>query len=236
MKHNAGSNFSKCLRRVTMVVAASGAIVTSTGYAKPRDSVVLVPPMDLPELARHGGEAMFLHWTVDGRTLLYVEHKQGAGLDVLDVTDPGHIKAEGSVQLGAAGAFDFVSALGEQAELVRFRQGEESAVLDLHKERAPTLKTVQGLTLQGQIMPLGADGFTVSTPVAADAQPTRDFQVVATADLQQLQRVFDVKQVRAEIANLDTGTTYLLTDNGLYLLRRPAVEMALQFRQDNNAN
>jgi uncharacterized beta-barrel protein YwiB (DUF1934 family) len=48
--------------------------------------------------------------------------------------------------------------------------------------------------------------------------------------------VFDVKQVRAQVANQDTGTTFLLTDNGLYLIRRPAVEMALQFRENSNAN
>lgn len=35
----------------------------------------------------------------------------------------------------------------------------------------------------------------------------------------------DVKQVREEISKSDTGTTFLLTDGGLYLIRRPAVEM-----------
>jgi hypothetical protein len=230
MRQNADSELRQFLRRVTIATVASAAIAASAAYAKPADSLVFVPPTDLPELARQGGEAMFLHQTVDGRTLLYVEHKQGAGLDVLDVTDPGHIKGEGSVQFSASGAFDFVSAVGEQAELVRFRQGEETAVLDLHKERAPTLKTVQGLRLQGQIMPLGGDGFTISTPAAADARPTRDYQVVNTANSQQLKRVFDVRQVRQEIANQETGTTFLLTDNGLYLIRRPAVEAALQFR------
>jgi hypothetical protein len=87
--------------------------------------------------------------------------------------------------------------------------------------------------LQGQIMFLGGDGFTLSTPAAADAQPTRDYQVIDTANSQQLKRVFDVQQVRQEIANLDTGTTFLLTDNGLYLIRRPAVETALQFRESS---
>ncbi|HEX2789132.1 MAG TPA: hypothetical protein VHN17_01760 [Steroidobacteraceae bacterium] len=231
MRQNADNKFPKCLRGVAIAIVASGAVAAPAVYAKPADSLVLVPPTDLPQLARQGGEAMFLHQTVDGRTLLYVEHKQGAGLDVLDVTDPGHIKGEASVQLGASGAFDFVSALGEQAELIRFRQGEENAVLDLHKERAPTLKTVQGLTLSGLSMPLGGDGFTVSTQVPADAQPTRDYQVVDTA-----KRVFDVKQVRQEIANQDTGTTFLLTDNGVYVIRRPAAEMAQQFRDNNNAN
>jgi len=33
-----------------------------------------------------------------------------------------------------------------------------------------------------------------------------------------------VNQVRQEITNSETGTTYLLTTDGLYLIRRPAVE------------
>jgi hypothetical protein len=41
----------------------------------------------------------------------------------------------------------------------------------------------------------------------------------------ELERVLDVKQVRGEITNTDTGTTYVLAQDGLYLIRRPAVEM-----------
>jgi hypothetical protein len=236
MRQNADSSFSKCLRGVAIAIVASGAVAAPAAYAKPDNNLIFVSPTELPPMVRQGGEAMFLHQTVDGRTLLYVEHKQGAGLDVLDVTDPGHIKAEGSVQLAASGAFDFVSALGEQAELVQFRQGKENAVLDLHKERAPTLKTVQGLTLSGLSMPLGSDGFTVSTQLPADAHATRDYQVIDTANSSQLDRVFNVKQVRQEIANQSTGTTFLLTDSGLYLIRRPAAEADLQYRQSNSPN
>jgi hypothetical protein len=33
-----------------------------------------------------------------------------------------------------------------------------------------------------------------------------------------------VKQVREQVTNAGTGTTFLLTENGLFLIRRPAVE------------
>jgi hypothetical protein len=56
-------------------------------------------------------------------------------------------------------------------------------------------------------------------------QSTRDYQIVDTANSQELYRVFDVKQVREEVTRKETGTTFLLTDGGLYLIRRPAVEM-----------
>jgi hypothetical protein len=45
-----------------------------------------------------------------------------------------------------------------------------------------------------------------------------------TATTQDLSHVFDVKQLRQEVTNAGTGTTFLLTENGLFLIRRPAVE------------
>jgi hypothetical protein len=55
------------------------------------------------------------------------------------------------------------------------------------------------------------------------AQSTRDYQVVDKASTQDLNHVFDVKRVRGEIKNEVPGTTFLLADDGLYLIRRPAV-------------
>jgi hypothetical protein len=98
-------------------------------------------------------------------------------------------------------------------------------VLDLRAPQAPTLRTVQGLSLQGPATPLGEDGFMLTNQVGAEVQRTRDYQVVDTADSQELYRVFNVKQVREEVTRKETGTTFLLTDGGLYLIRRPAVEM-----------
>jgi len=236
MKHIPDTTFRNCLRGAAVAIVASGAVAAPAAYAKPFNNLLFVSPSELPSIARQGGDAMFLHRTLDGRTLLYVEQDAGTVLAVLDVTDPGHVKAAGSVQLRASGAFDFVSALGEQAELIRFRQGQRDAVLDLHKITMPTLKEVPGLTARGPTMLLGGDGFMVATPLAADTQPTHDYQVVDTANAAQLDRVFNVKQVRQEIADQATGATFLLADSGLYLIRRPAVEAQLEFRQAISPN
>ena len=174
MKQIADGTFRSCLRGVAIAIVASGAVAAPAAYAKPYNNLIFVSPSELPTIARQGGDAMFLHQTLDGRTLLYVEQGNGSALAVLDVTDPGHVKAQGSVQLGASGAFDFVSALGEHAELIRFRQGQQDAVLDLHKITMPTLKQVPGLTVRGQTMLLGGDGFMVTPPTGADTQPTHD--------------------------------------------------------------
>ena len=133
MKDHAGGELSKRLRRTAIAIAGIGIVAAGAAHANSADTVVVVPPADLPESARQGGEAMFLHETIDGKTLLYIEQNQGARLAVLDVTDPLHVKGKGSVQLDASGPFDFMFPLGDRAEVVRYRSGQEEAVLDLRK-------------------------------------------------------------------------------------------------------
>jgi hypothetical protein len=226
---------SVCLRHLAVAVAACGAVASSTAFAQPLSKIVLVPPTQLPDLARESGEAMLLQKRSGGSTLLYIEQNQGASIAVFDVSDPGHIRSEGAVHLDAPGPFDFVFPLGHDGELVRFRQDQGEAVLDLHKVKVPSLKWFQGLSFQGAITRLGEDGFIVASLGDASAQPTRDYQVVDTADSQSLGRVIDVKQVRQDLTDASTGATFLLTVNGLYLIRRPAVEMEKMNRELESA-
>jgi hypothetical protein len=173
------------LRRAATAIVAGAIMMSATVHADPFKNSIVVPPADLPALARQSGEAMLLHETIDGRTLLYVEQQQGARLAVFDVTDPVHIKGENSVQLDAQGPFDFVVPLGDQAELVRFRQSHEEAVLSFPRIKDPSLKAVQGSALH----------YAISGP---------ENNVIA---------------VKA-----DTGTTFMLRENGLYVIRRPDLE------------
>jgi hypothetical protein len=223
------------LRRA--VIIASGIAAVSAVHANSSNNVIVVPPTELPALARQSGDAMFLHDANDGRSVLYVEQNQGAELAVFDVTDPGHVKSKGSVPLGAAGPFDFVSPLGGQKELIRFRQDQAEAVLDLHRAMLPSLKQIPGLYSQGAISPLGNDGFTVigqaePVPKVADSRPLRDYQVFDTTSSKDSTPVFEVKQVLEELSKQDTGTTFLLADGGLYLIRRPKAEADKRFREE----
>jgi hypothetical protein len=206
MKENVKNQPSKRLRRAATAIVTCGLVAAAAAHANSSDNIVLVPPTELPALARQTGEAMFLHDTIDGRTLLYIEQNQGARLATFDVTDPVHIIGKGSVRLDASGPFDFVSPLGDHTELVRYRQNHDDAILDLPRMKDPQLKTVLGLTLRDPITTLGSVGFTVSGQ--AKAGP-RDYQIVDT--------VYSVTKT-------DTGTTFMLTDNGLYVIRRPTVE------------
>jgi hypothetical protein len=222
MVQSVRNHLQKRFRGAAVAIFAIGAVAAGTVHASPPNPVVVVPPTDLPALARQTGEAMLLHETIDDRIPLYIEQHQRARLATFDVTDPVHIKSGGSVHLEASAPFDFVSPLGNQAELVRFRQDEEDAVLDLPRVRAPMLMTVQELTLPGPISDAGNYAFTVTRPTM-DAPPARDFGAIDPLLSYELSRMFDVKQVRAQMTRTDTGT-FMLTEDGLYVTRRPAVE------------
>jgi len=234
MRGNRNTKFSNCLRQAAIAMVAVGIAAVPVVHAKPKpdattrkqsDKIILVRPTDLPELARQDGEAMLLHETGDGRTFLYVEQSDGGCLAVFDVTDPGHVKEEAAVRLGALGPFDFVSPVGDRAEVVRFRQGQGVAVLDLSKLKVPTMKIVQGPELQVLTKRLGDDGVILANqPDQPAALSARDFQVVETANPRESNLALRVKGVHEEITNDNTGTTFLLTPEGLYLIRRPAVE------------
>ena len=213
--------------RIAQVLLASAMTLTVTGLAKAKnkssEKIILVTPSELPVLARANGEAMLLRETSNGRTLLYIEQSQGARLAIFDVSDPANVEAEGTAQINASGSFDFVSSLGHNQELVRFRGGQGDAILNFRNAKSPTLNTVQGLDFQGSVQRLGNAGFMVANqPVSAPADP--NYEVVDLSNSTGADLVYGVKQVRQQITNPDTGTTFLLTADGLYLVRRPAVE------------
>jgi hypothetical protein len=51
------------------------------------------------------------------------------------------------------------------------------------------------------------------------------------ADLQTFGLVLDVRQVREQLTDNTTGATFFLTPNGLYMIRRPALELEKATRE-----
>jgi hypothetical protein len=226
MKKNAKERLAVRLRRAAVALVAIVAVAAGTVHASPPNPVVVVSPADIPALARQTGDATLLHETADGRILLYIEQNQGARLATVDVTDPLHDKGEGSVYLDSSAPFDFVSPVENQAELVQFRQGQEDAVLDLPRAGVAKLMTAQGLPLPGPM----TDALTVTHPMM-DAAPAVNFGPIDTVLSYELNRMFDVKQVRAQMTRTDTGTTFMLTEDGLCVIRRPVVEWLHQLME-----
>jgi hypothetical protein len=226
MRQNTNGRLSRSVHRLALAIILGGMSAAPVAYANPSNEIILVPPTNLPTLAQQSGEAMFLHDTRGGRTLLYIEQGEGAQLAIFDVTDPAHVKGNGSVQLAGAAPFDFVADLGKRGELVRFRGGQGEAVLDLRN--SPMLTMVAGLDTQKSTILLADDGSrpTGQAVNAAVGPSTRDYKVFQSGESPSDDRVVEVKQVSQEVTNPDTGTTFLLSENGLYLIRRPALEAA----------
>lgn len=226
MKTNMGAKLSRSAPRLALAIVLGGLSAAQLTYANPSNEVVLVPPASLPTLARQSGEAMFLHDTIDGRTLLYVEQREGAQLAIFDVTDPAHVAGKGSVQLDTVGPFDFVADLGQRGELVRFRGGKGDAVLELRN--IPVLTKVPGLDTRNSTILLTDDPARIAGRAVNSAvgQGARDYRIFQSGESPRDDRVFEVKQVRQELTNPDTGTTFLLAENGLYLIRRLGLEAA----------
>jgi hypothetical protein len=80
-------------------------------------------------------------------------------------------------------------------------------------------------------MALGDDGFIVTSRADSKAQSAPDAQVVVIASRGDLNHVFDIGDVRQELTKHDTGTTFLLTQSGLYIVRRPLVERENELRE-----
>mgnify|MGYP001271789680 CR=1 FL=1 len=186
--------------------------------------LIVMEARDLPEQAQAPGNSLFLHFNNGGSTYLYVEQQQGTRLSVFDVTDPARIKLVVSTPLAAEGAFDFVRPLGNNAELVYFRDSQKEAVLDLRKARRPVLLVISSVTDLGLAETLGQSGLLVAsqahsyTPAVA-----HDYQVidVATSIPTPLTTVNEVKH---RVTNEETGTLFLLGSNGLTVVRRLNVE------------
>ena len=106
-------------------------------------------------------------------------------------------------------AIGAVAAATAHAEPSDFRPGKEYAVLD-HSVFA-------------------IDGPTMAAPPARDFGP---IDTVLSYELAyELDRLFDVKQVRAQMTRTDTGSTFMLTENGSYLIRHPAAEWIHQLME-----
>ena len=210
------------------LIALAIAIAPLASYAELHSrskEIVVVEPNDLPELAQLTGDSLFLHSDNVGRTYLYIEQQAGARLTVFDVTDPARIKSVSTIPLATEGSFDFVQPLNDRAELIRFRQSGDIAVLDLAKTKKPTLRSVASLANPVSTEPLGSTGLLAVRGTYSYARTVpRDFQVVDVSRSSDPVLLTTIKQVEHRVVNDETGTTFLLGSQGLTVIRQPSVE------------
>jgi hypothetical protein len=194
-------------------------------------ALVVMEARDLPEQAQMKGNSLFLHSDNEGSTYLYVEQQQGARLSVFDVTDPVHIRVASSTALPAEGTFDFVRPIGDNAELVYFRDGRNVAVLDLRNAKRPVLRTFSTKTDLVEAENLGLSGLlAVSesytyTPAVAQTYQVVDISAPIPTPLA------TVSEVKHRVTNNETGTTFLLGNDGLTVIRRMNLENEYRIEQ-----
>ncbi len=179
---------------------------------------------DLPEQAQAPGNSFFLHSNNAESTYLYVEQQQGAHLSVFNVADPARIKLVVSTPLAAEGAFDFVRPLGNDAELVYFRDSQKEAVLDLRRAKKPALRVIPIATVLVPSEALGQSGLLVTRQAHTyTPEVAHDYQVidVAASMPTPLATINDVKH---RMTNEETRPLFLLGSNGLTVVRRLNVE------------
>ena len=218
------------LKSLSIVVLASASFAAAEVISASKDIVVL-QPQDLPQLSRAAGQSMELVSPGNGKTYLYIEQQQGARLTTFDVTDPGKIKFVSSTTLTSPGPFDFVRPVGGRAELIRFRDGKGVAVLDLHTAKKPTVKNIAGLSESGATQPLGESAFMmIDEPYNYIRAVPRDYQVIDISASVPAQ-LATVDDVRHQVTNDETGTTFLLGPNGLTVVRRLRVENDYKLHQ-----
>jgi hypothetical protein len=227
------NNIIKSTLALGLVVAAS-VLPTSSAeaeiHSRSKQLVVMEAP-DLPEQAQTPGNSLFLHSDSAGSTYLYIEQQRGARLSVFDVTDPARIRLVVSTPLAAEGAFDFVRPLGDDAELVYFRDSQKEAVLDLRKTKRPVLRMISTVTDLASAEILGESALLV-TSQAHQYVPAvaSDYQVIDIAASVPTQ-LATVKDVKHRATNDETGTTFLLGSDGLMVVRRPRVEEEYKVNQ-----
>ena len=188
-------------------------------------SIVVESPSDLPEMAQHRSEAMYLHEMSNGRAVLYLEQDYGRTLGILDVTDPGAIRAIARVSIPATSPYDFVQTLHDSAVLIRYRDRSGFAVINFKKFKSPVLTEAPQLRHPAYAEPLGHDGLLLTSTNRATAQAEDPaYQLFDVSNPSRPAVLANVEGVRQRLERRETGTTFLLADSGLTLIRRPNVE------------
>jgi hypothetical protein len=209
-----------------LVAAAIAATVSVQADAWTHSkSIIVQSPSDLPEMAQRNSEAMYLHYTGDGRAILYLEQEQGRTLAILDVSDPAAIRAVAQVPVDARSTYDFVQTLSRSAVLIHYRDHSGFAVIDLKKFKRPVLTETAQFQHAASAEALGNNGLLLaSTTHPSPEAEDPDYEVFDVSNPSTPALLATVDGVQQRLERQETGTLFLLGNSGLTVIRRPGVE------------
>jgi hypothetical protein len=216
------------LAAAVLASAAATTLPAAAAFLKPKLVVEDLPTR--PALASDTSQDLMLRADVNGSAYLYVEQQQGALLAVFDVTDPGHIKLAAVVPTEGHGAYDFVTPIGNTAELVAFRDGSGTAVVDLRKPKSPRL-SVPTASTAGAIEPLGSSGYLTSSIPQIEPISTQPRNVQLVESSRHPRVLASLTSVTRQVERPETGTVFLLADGKVTVVRRLDAERQFDIDQ-----
>jgi hypothetical protein len=226
IKHQRSVKMKNCIGNMIVVAAIFAAMVSVQANASVRSkSIVVEFPSDLPELAQGRAEAMYLHHTRDGQVILYLEKGQGRQLAILDVTDPAHIQAVGQVSIAASSPFDFVQDLANAVTLIRYRDQSGFAVISFRNYKLPVLTAEPDYLHPANAESDGPDGLlliSANGPSALSRDP--QYQILSISGSSGAAPLATVQNVIQRVDRPQTGTIFLLNDQGVTVVRSLAAE------------
>jgi hypothetical protein len=211
----------------TVLLGTTVTLRPASALAFPQARLILAALPASAAIAQSPTQDLLLRTDDNGPTYLYVEQQQGTRLFVFDVTNPEHMKLVRSTSLAVNSAYDFVAPV-KGRELISFRDGSGSALLDFHNPKAPRIAAA----LEPTAFPVSSSAtvHSIASSAAFEDQITTDPSVQART----VQFVPGGRHARV-LATLDnvtrltarpeTGTTFLLAAGKVAIVRSPAVEL-----------
>lgn len=206
-----------------LATTVSANAVTGNSQSKP---IVVQSSVTVPVLGVKNSEAMYLEKSGDGTALLYVESAGGTELTTLDVTDPAKIRRVAETKLGTSSSFDFVEPIGSGGVLIRYRDGSGEALLNVKRSNRPVLESASALAGTEAAEKLGETGLlSASTKVPAPIGENDPIYTVWDNSKASHPTVLaTIPGVTERLSNEDTGTLFLLSKDGITVVRRLRVE------------
>ena len=169
--------------------------------------VVVMRPTDLPPAAQLPGQSMYLR-AVGFSRYLYVEQENGKRLTVFDVSRPYSIKTVAEIEVNSP-RFDFLEAVSSDLVLVGIRDLNDSmklGVLNLQHPKKPVLRALGDAEF----------GFVPRERSAA---------------MSQVEPGIEIRDIRQEITDKELGSCFVLSANGLWIIRHPAIEKEFERKE-----
>lgn len=208
------------------VLAVAMLTLSANAYATKHhaNNVVVMSPSDTSALAQGSSEAMYLRLTGDGETFLYVEANNGKALRVLDVTNPEKISRVAQVSLPARSAYDFALTT-DNGVLIRYRDGSGMAFLNFGNPNQPKLVTSAGYKNRSIHEKFHeAIVLTRAREIPDSYVSDSTYEVFDDSASEGPKLVATVSGVIQELERRSTGTMFLLSQNGVTVVRQPEIE------------